>query len=88
MLKFIFVTILVIFFIRLVAPILFRWLLAFFVKKSLRNGTFFYSNMNQQRPEPRANNNGKQQGGSKLTTFQSSLTARISMAGSTSIMKK
>lgn len=66
MLKFIFVTILVIFFIRLVAPILFRWLLAFFVKKSLRNGTFFYSNMNQPRPEPRANNNGKQQGGVKI----------------------
>jgi hypothetical protein len=66
MLKFIFVTILVIFFIRLVAPFLFRWLLAFFVKKSLRNGTFFYSNMNQQRPDPRANSNGRQQGGVKI----------------------
>ena len=66
MIKFIFVTILIIFFIRLVAPFLFRWLLAFFVKKSLRNGTFFYSNMNQPRPEPSAKNNGRQKEGVKI----------------------
>ncbi|WP_018479982.1 DUF4834 family protein [Pontibacter roseus] len=70
MIKFIFVTILVIFFIRLVAPVLFRWLLAFFIKKSIRNGTFFYSNMNRgQRPsyqEPPPNGSGRQQGGVKI----------------------
>lgn len=46
--KFIFVTLLIIFFIRLVAPVVFRWLIGMFLKKSLRNGTFFYSNMKQQ----------------------------------------
>ncbi|MBX0333990.1 DUF4834 family protein [Pontibacter sp. HSC-14F20] len=66
MIKFIFVTLLVIFFIRMVAPFLFRWLLAFFVKKSLRNGTFFYSNMNQPRPEPQTNSNGRRQGDVKI----------------------
>ena len=66
MLKFIFISILVILFFRLVAPILFRWLLALFVKRSLRNGTFFYSNMNQPQPEPRSSNNGRQQGGVKI----------------------
>lgn len=69
MIKFIFVTILIIFFIRLVAPVLFRWLLAFFIKKSLRNGTFFHSNMNRpQRPaqEPQPNGNGRQPGGVKI----------------------
>ncbi|GGG31538.1 DUF4834 family protein [Pontibacter amylolyticus] len=64
--KFIFITILVILFLRLAAPVLFRWLLAFFVKKSLRNGTFFYSNMNQPRPEPQSNGNGRQKGGVKI----------------------
>ncbi|WP_114782196.1 DUF4834 family protein [Botryobacter ruber] len=55
MIKFIFVTILIIFFIRLVAPFLLRWLLQAFVKKSIRNGTFFYGNTQQQRSqqEPR-----------------------------------
>ncbi|GAB3200742.1 hypothetical protein ABID22_003527 [Pontibacter aydingkolensis] len=48
MIKFIFVTLLIIFFIRLVAPFLFRFLIGLFLKKSLRNGTFFYSNMKQQ----------------------------------------
>jgi hypothetical protein len=66
MIKFIFVTILIIFFIRLVAPFLFRWLLAFFVKKSIRNGTFFYSNMNRPQQESRPNGNGRQQGNVKI----------------------
>lgn len=70
MIKFIFVTILIIFLIRLVSPFLFRWLLAFFVKKSIRNGTFFYSNMNrpQNNPyqEPRPNGNGRGQGDVKI----------------------
>lgn len=69
MIKFIFVTILIIFFIRLVAPFLFRWLLAFFVKKSIRNGTFFHPNMNRgQRPhqEPQPNGHARQQGGVKI----------------------
>ncbi|MBD1398622.1 DUF4834 family protein [Pontibacter sp. JH31] len=66
MIKFIFVTLLVIFFIRLVAPFLFRWLLAFFVKKSLRNGTFFHSNMNRPQTEPRPNGHSRQQGGVKI----------------------
>jgi hypothetical protein len=48
MIKFIIITILTIYFIRLVAPFVFRWLLAMFVKKNLRNGSFFYSNMKQQ----------------------------------------
>ncbi|WP_439880528.1 DUF4834 family protein [Pontibacter sp. MBLB2868] len=48
MIKYILTTILIIYFVRLVAPVLFRWLLALFVKKSLRNGSFFYSNMKQQ----------------------------------------
>lgn len=63
MIKFIFTTLLIIFFIRMVAPVLFRWLLAIFVKKSIRNGTFFYSNMNQQRQQQRPHSNGSQQNG-------------------------
>lgn len=66
MLKFIFVTILVILFFRLVAPTLFRWLLAFFIKKSIRNGTFFYSNMNRPQPEPQPGSNGRHQGDIKI----------------------
>ncbi len=52
MIKFILTFLVIIFFIRLVAPFLFRWLLAVFVKKSIRNGTFFSSTVNgQQRPQ-------------------------------------
>lgn len=49
----------------MVAPVLFRWLLGLFVKKSLRNGTFFYSNMHQQRRQPQNpyNNSGSQSNG-------------------------
>jgi hypothetical protein len=68
MIKFIFTTILIIFFIRMVAPVLFRWLLALFVKKSLRNGSFFYSNMKQQQQQYQDfhQNNGKTKGSVKI----------------------
>ncbi|MFD2512781.1 DUF4834 family protein [Pontibacter locisalis] len=72
MIKFIFVTLLIIFFIRMVAPVLFRWLLAFFVKKSIRNGTFFYSNMKQQQRQYQdfhqnnSQSNGKAKGNVKI----------------------
>ncbi|GHA67145.1 DUF4834 family protein [Pontibacter akesuensis] len=58
MIKFIFVTILIIFFIRLVAPVLLRWLLAAFIKKKVRNGSFFYTNMNQQRQQQQYQEDG------------------------------
>ncbi|MFD2248533.1 DUF4834 family protein [Pontibacter ruber] len=63
-LKFILVTILVIYFIRLVAPFLFRFLLGMFLKKKMRNGTFFYTNMNQQRQyqDQQQRSNGRAQG--------------------------
>ena len=62
MIKFIFTTLLIIFFIRLVAPVLFRWLLGMFIKKKMRNGSFFYTNMNQQRQDQQQqyqNGNGR-----------------------------
>jgi hypothetical protein len=68
MIKFIFVTLLIFFFIRLVAPVLFRWLLGIFIRKKMRNGSFFYTNMHQQRP-PQQNghqNNGKAEGKVKI----------------------
>ena len=59
MIKFIIITILVIMFFRLVAPTLFRFLLGMFIKRSMRNGTFF-TNMHQpQRPEPNGQSNGR-----------------------------
>lgn len=53
MIKFIIISILVIMFFRLVAPVLFRFLLGMFIKRSMRNGAFF-TNMHQkpQRPQP------------------------------------
>jgi len=48
MIKFIFTTLLIIFFMRMVAPVLFRWLLGAFVRKGMRSGTFFYTNQQQQ----------------------------------------
>ncbi|GAB3823231.1 DUF4834 family protein [Pontibacter rugosus] len=51
MIKFIFTTLLIIFFIRLVAPTLLRWLLGMFIKKKMRNGSFFYTNMNQRQEQ-------------------------------------
>lgn len=58
MIKYILTTILIIYLIRLVTPFLFRWLLALFVKKSIRNGTFFNMNPNQQQ---RQHSNGSSQ---------------------------
>ncbi|MFT2009159.1 DUF4834 family protein [Pontibacter sp. 13R65] len=67
MIKFIFVTILILFFIRLVAPVLFRWLLQAFVKKQMRNGTFFYTNTQQQQPpQERHNGQAKTEGNVKI----------------------
>lgn len=60
MIKFILTFLVIIFFIRLVAPFLFRWLLAIFVKKSIRNGTFFYSNVNQQQRQQQHANGSSQ----------------------------
>lgn len=67
MIKFIIITILIIFFIRLVAPVLFRFLLGMFIKKSMRNGTFF-TNMHQpsQRPEATNYSNGRPKGDIKI----------------------
>ena len=64
MIKFIFTTLLILFFIRMVAPVLFRWLIGMFIKKKMRNGTFFYPNANQQqRQQQDPYNNGGQQNG-------------------------
>ncbi|WP_242929518.1 DUF4834 family protein [Pontibacter vulgaris] len=59
MIKFIFTTILIIFFIRMVAPVLLRWVLGAFVKKSMRNGTFFYPNQQQQQRQYQERPNGQ-----------------------------
>lgn len=61
MIKFIFTTLLIIFFMRMVAPVLFRWLFGAFMKKQMRNGTFFYTNQQQQqRPyQGQPENNGQ-----------------------------
>ncbi|MBC5775996.1 DUF4834 family protein [Pontibacter sp. KCTC 32443] len=66
MIKFIIITILVILFIRLVAPVLFRILLGMFIKKSMRNGTFFTNMHQQQRPQPNSNSNGRAKGDIKI----------------------
>lgn len=70
MIKFIFTTLLIIFFLRMIAPTLFRWLLGLFLKKSMRNGTFFYSNINQQRQAQQQqgshNANGRAKGDIKI----------------------
>lgn len=68
MIKFIFTTLLIIFFIRLVAPVLFRWLLGMFIRKKMRNGSFFYSNMHQQQRQQQNghNHNGKTEGKVKI----------------------
>ncbi|WP_266203258.1 DUF4834 family protein [Pontibacter kalidii] len=69
MIKFIFVTLLIIFFIRLVAPTLFRWLLGMFIRKKMRNGAFFYSNMHQQQRQAQQqsqNGNGRAKGDVKI----------------------
>ncbi|SFH27060.1 DUF4834 family protein [Pontibacter chinhatensis] len=69
MIKFIFTTLLIIFFIRLVAPTLFRWLLGMFIRKKMRNGTFFYTNMHQQQQaqqQQSQNGNGRAKGDIKI----------------------
>lgn len=68
MIKFIFVSILIIFFIRLVAPVVFRWLLGMFIKKKMRNGSFFYTNMHQQQRQQQngQSNNGRAEGKVKI----------------------
>ena len=67
MLKFIIITILVIMFLRLVAPFLLRFLLGMFLKKSMRNGAFFTNMYQQQRPQPNAgNSNGRPKGDVKI----------------------
>lgn len=68
--KFLIITILVILFFRLVAPTLFRWLLGMFIKKKMRNGSFFYTNMHQQQRNQQAQNgagaNGRADGKIKI----------------------
>jgi hypothetical protein len=70
--KYIITTILIIYLIRLVAPFLLRWLLALFVKKSIRNGSFFHSNMKQQQRQYQdfhqnnSQQNAKANGGVKI----------------------
>lgn len=69
MLKFIIITILVIMFLRLVAPFLLRFLLGMFLKRSMRNGTFFTNMYQQQRPQPNNgnySNNGRKTGDVKI----------------------
>lgn len=62
MIKFIFVTFLIFMFFRLVAPTLFRWLLGMFIKKKMRNGSFFYTNMHQQQRQQQSQNGHSQNG--------------------------
>ncbi|MCC9168020.1 DUF4834 family protein [Pontibacter harenae] len=64
MIKFIFTTLLIIFFIRMVAPWLLRWLLGAFIKKKMRNGSFFYSNINQQHNQQQRHRSSNGQNGS------------------------
>ncbi|TPE45247.1 DUF4834 family protein [Pontibacter mangrovi] len=68
MIKFIFTTLLIIFFIRMVAPTLFRWLLGMFIRKKMRDGSF-YTNMHQQQRQAQQqsqNSNGRTKGGVKI----------------------
>ena len=66
MIKFLIITVLVILFFRLVAPVLFRYLLGMFIKRSMRNGTFFTNMHQQQRPQPTDNSNGRAKGDVKI----------------------
>lgn len=59
MIKFIITTLLIIFFVRMVAPVLFRWLLGAFVKKQMRSGTFFYTNQQQRPHQQQPENEGQ-----------------------------
>ena len=51
MIKFLIVSFFVIMFIRLVAPFLIRFLLGFFIKKHIRNGSFGMPPQNPQQPQ-------------------------------------
>ena len=69
MIKFILITFLVFLFFRLVAPTLFKWLLAMFIKKKVRNGSFFHTNMHQQQQNQQPNghsSNGRAEGKIKI----------------------
>ncbi|MER2999407.1 DUF4834 family protein [Pontibacter populi] len=67
MIKFLIITVLIILFLRLVAPVLLRFLLGMFIKKSMRNGTFFTNMHQQQRPQPNGNTgNGRAKGDIKI----------------------
>ncbi len=61
MIKFIFITFVVIFLMRMVAPVLFRWLLGAFVKKQMRKGTFFHTNQQQPPFQQQPESNGQHQ---------------------------
>ena len=43
----------------IIITILFRFLLGMFIKKSMRNGTFFTNMHQQQRPQPNGHSNGR-----------------------------
>ena len=53
-------------FLRLVAPVLFRFLLGMFIKKSMRNGTFFTNMYQQQRPQPNGQSTSRPKGDVKI----------------------
>ena len=50
MIKFLFITFLVILFLRMVAPFLFRWLITFLIGRQVRKGVF--STFQQGAPQP------------------------------------
>lgn len=59
MIKFLIIAVLVFLFFRLVAPALFRFLLGMFIKRSMRNGTFFTNMQQPQRPQPNGQGRAK-----------------------------
>jgi hypothetical protein len=59
MIKFLIIAFLVFMFLRLVAPVLFRFLLGMFIKRSMRNGSFFTNMQQPPRPQPNGQSNGR-----------------------------
>ncbi|HSI91043.1 MAG TPA: DUF4834 family protein [Adhaeribacter sp.] len=59
MIKFLIIAFLVFLFFRLVAPVLFRFLLGMFIKRSMRNGTFFTNMQQPPRTQPNSTHNGR-----------------------------